>query len=94
MVAQNLCPEGSGGEAYQPSTEVNGGEAGKPSAKGSGGEKVKPNKALANWATGVNKLLALVGGLIALKFCLLKDHLIRHNSGNYNFYFIFVSNFQ
>ena len=35
---------------------------------------INPNKALASRASGVNKLLALIGCLVALKFCLLKDH--------------------
>ena len=42
--------------------------------KGCAGLHIKPNKALTNRASGVNKLLALIGGLVALKFCLLKDH--------------------
>ena len=35
---------------------------------------LKPNKALANRASGVNKLLALIGDLVAVKFCLPLDH--------------------
>ena len=35
---------------------------------------IKPNKWLANRASVVNKLLALIGCLVALKFSLLKYH--------------------
>ena len=35
---------------------------------------IRRNKALANQASGLNNLIALIGGLVALKFCLLEDH--------------------
>ena len=38
------------------------------------GLHIKPIKALANRASGVNKLLALIGDFLALKFCLPIDH--------------------